>query len=410
MGLINYNYYNVVLWRKNSEHRCYPNDILNFEPDGEDYDYLLFLKFDQQQSYSIPNIDTLIASLELVYEADETNFVVLTPKKKAPLYTAREDEFVYSFSCQFQYFKKLVSSFGKTRVFSGNLLFEVLEQISKDNSRSKRILIRQIPFEVSRNVSVTNYSIVIPHRGDNQYLRNVLSFLTQAEEAKVYVGIDQGLTDELVKLTKDYAHVSFYSFMPNPVGPYVVRNRLIDLSDGELIFFQDSDDIPCSDRFERISDYIKESDCQLCGSHELSVDYYERTVRAIRFPIDVTAALNDGPWHALLHPASAITRRAFYDCGKLSEERTFGNDTKFLLNSFFILKSVKNIDEFLYIRKRHPGALTTSPDTSIGSEIRRNLAYSWNNDFECIRNGILKLENSSLQPEGSKLTFEVKKM
>lgn len=410
MGLINYNYYNVILWKKNSQHRYYPNDILNFESDGEDYDYLLFLKFDHQRSYSIPNIDTLIASMELVYDDDETSLVVLTPRKKAPLYTAREDEFVYSFSCKFQYFKKLTVAFDKASILSGNLLFEMLDQMSKDDSASKRILIRQIPSEVNRTVPIANYSIIIPHRGDNQYLRNVLSFLKHSDKGKIYVGIDQEVTEDLLQLKKDYVHVYFYGFTPGPVGPYVVRNRLIEQSNDELIFFQDSDDISCADRFEHLSDYMKKSDCQLCGSHELSLDYYERTVRAIRFPIDVTAALNDGPWHSLLHPASAITRRAFYDCGKLSEERTFGNDTKFLLNSFFILKNIKNIDEFFYIRKRHPGTLTTSVDTGIGSETRKKLTYVWNNDFELVKHGFLKLENSNLKYESSKFIFQVRKM
>lgn len=172
-------------------------------------------------------------------------------------------------------------------------------------------------------------------------MRNVLSFLPHISEEEIYVGIDQGLTEDLFQLKNDYANVSFYNFTPNPVGPYVIRNRLINLSDNELIFFQDSDDMPCSDRFERISDYMRKHDCQLCGSHELRLDYYNRTVQAVRFLTDVTAALKSGPWHSLLHPTSAITRKAFNECGKLSEVRIFGNDTKFLFNSFFYFEKYK---------------------------------------------------------------------
>ncbi|MBB6501213.1 glycosyltransferase family A protein [Pedobacter cryoconitis] len=411
MGSIaNYGYYNVILWKKNNRSRYCPKNILSLELDAEDYDYLLFLKFDSDQSYLIPNIENLIASIELIYDQNQTSFVVLTSRKDPPLYTASEDELVYSFSCKFQYFKKLVGSLNKTNHLSTDLLFQLLDKISKDNSDYKGILIRQIPFEVNSVISISDYDVIIPHRGDNQYLRNALSFLPRTGEAEIFVGIDQGLTKDLFQLKNDYTDVSFYNFKPNPVGPYVIRNRLIDLSDNKLIFFQDSDDMPCSDRFERISDYMRNHDCQLCGSHELRLDYYNRTVQSVRFPLDVTSALNSGPWHSLLHPTSAITRKAFYECGRLSEERIFGNDTKFLLNSFFTLKSIKNINEFLYIRKRHPGSLTTSPETMIGSTIRKKLGYTWSYDFELIKNGALKLENSSLKYEGSKLVFEVKKL
>ncbi|MBB5623586.1 hypothetical protein HDE69_004672 [Pedobacter cryoconitis] len=410
MGLINDNDYSAVLWNKNGKHRHYSKNILSFEFEEEDYDYLLFLKFENRLLDSILNIDALIMSLELIYNQNPTTFVILTPRKVPPLYAASEDEFVYSFSCNFQYFKRLASLFNTPSYLFTNILFELLDQISKDNSEFTGILIKQLPFEGDKVISVNSCNVVIPHRGDNEYLRNALSFLNHVDGTEIYVGIDQEVTENLLRLKKNYPNVSFYSFTPNPVGPYVIRNRLIDLSDNELVFFQDSDDIPCADRFVRISDYMKENGCQLCGSHELRLDYYDRTARSIRFPINVSRALETGPWHSLLHPASAITRKAFYDCGKLSEERTFGNDTKFLLSSFFILNNIRNVDEFFYIRKIHPGSLTTSPDTMIGSSIRKKLTRTWNSDFEEVRERGMKLENSSLKYEGSKLIFVVRKL
>lgn len=148
---------------------------------------------------------------------------------------------------------------------------------------------------------------------------------------------------------------------------------------------------------------------QLCGSHELRMDYYSRTVLAVRFPVNVMEALTNAPWHAQLHPTTAITRNAFYACNKFSEERTFGNDTKFLLYSYFVLKDIKNIDEFLYIRKRHSGTLTTLPETHLDSPVRQQLLNTWNSDFGRIKSGRLKLKDSSLNYEVSKLDYKVKK-
>jgi len=201
----------------------------------------------------------------------------------------------------------------------------------------------------------------------------------------------------------EYGKFNYYKFSPAPVGPYVIRNRLIDQSDNNLIFFQDSDDIPCYDRFATLGNYLKTMDCQMCGSHELRIDYYKRVVQAIRFPLDVKATLNIGPHFALLHPTACITRNAFYDCGMLSEERKFGNDTKFLLYSYFLLNRIYNIPKFLYIRKVHPGSLTTSPETMLNSPARRNLHYQWNYDFEKIKCGLISLRNSSLVPIKSPL-------
>jgi hypothetical protein len=150
--------------------------------------------------------------------------------------------------------------------------------------------------------------------------------------------------------------------------------------------------------------------CQLCGSHELRMDYFDRTVRAFRFPANVKTALAKEPGHPLLHPTSAITREAFYSCGRLSEERTFGNDTKFLLHSFFVLNDIRNVDEFLYIRRRRPGSLTTATETMIGSPLRRSLLHNWNSDFEWVKRGLMPLESSSLTYQGPAFRFNVKKI
>jgi hypothetical protein len=409
MELIGYNYYNIILWKKNGRDKYYPKNLLSFDLADEQFDYLLFLKFENQHPYSIPDIDHLINSLETIYQANKDTFVVLTSKKAPPLYTANEDEFVYSFSCKYRHFKQSTAFLDKESIISTDLLFTLLDRISNGNSDLEKVLIRQVPIaEPEELTPVSPFDVIIPHRGNNSYLKNVLFFTSQIHEANIYTGIDQNVTAEILEIRKDYPESLFYHFAPDPVGPYVIRNMLIQLGSNELIFFQDADDIPAADRFEKISDYMKNSRSQLCGSHELRMDYYTRKVLAVRFPIDVMSALDIGPGHPLLHPTSAITRKAFYECGKLSQDRSFGNDTKFLLHSFFILNTIKNIDEFLYIRKRHPESLTTSPGTMLGSPVRQQLQDIWNYDFERIKAGKLKLEDSRLNYEDSKLPIEMK--
>jgi hypothetical protein len=145
-----------------------------------------------------------------------------------------------------------------------------------------------------------------------------------------------------------------------------------------------------------------------CGSHELRIDCNNKTIQAVRFPTNVSMSLNAGPYHSLLHPASAIYRAAFYKCGTLSEERIFANDTKFLLNSFFHLDHITNIDDFLYIRRKHPDSLTNEESTRIGSPERLQLLRTWTTHFELIKMRFLNLGSSSLvfQPTSYNVTMQ----
>jgi len=405
-----YSYYNIILWKREAIFIHYRMYFLSFEFMDEDFDYIMILKFEFSHAFSDLNIKQLTYSLQNIFNAQMNTFVILTNRKDPPIYTESADEYVNSFSCSFRHFKELISNFKRSEFHGKELLFTVLDQIFNGKSAFKKILIRQIPLQIEHVSANSNCDVIIPHRGENAFLSSLLFFLHQLPNLHIYNGIDQDLTDDILKLRKKYPATEFYNFVPNPVGPYVVRNYLIDASNNNLIFFQDSDDIPCADRFDKIGDYMANTGCQLCGSHELRIDYFDQTVRAHRFPTNVGSALKAGPWHSLLHPSSAITRDAFYLCDKLSEERTFGNDTKFLLHSFFFLSSIYNINEFLYIRRRHPNSLITSPDTMIGSPIRKKLLHTWNHDFELIKYGELSLENSSLRYKGTKLKFNVKKI
>jgi len=405
----NYRYYSIILWNKDGLVRKYAMDFLSFEFMEENFDYIIVLKFDFSPPINQHNTKQIIHSFQNIFKNDQNTFVILTNRKAPPIFTVSDDEFVNSFSCSFQHLKELIRKYTGNDFKNKDLLFTVLDQILNGNSRFKKILIKQIPMQIEQASSMSNCDLIIPHRGENHFLENILFFLNQLDHLHIYTGIDQDLTTDTLKLREKYSSIKFYNFSPDPVGPYVVRNYLIDESKNDLIFFQDSDDIPCADRFEKISAHMKNTGCQLCGSHELRIDYFNKTVRAHRFPINVRGALRATLCHPLLHPTSAITRNAFYSCGKLSEERAFGNDTKFLLHSYFCLSSICNIDEFLYIRRRRPNSLTTSPDTMIGSPIREKLLHTWNHDFQLLKYGGLSLENSSLTYERSRLKFHVRK-
>lgn len=401
--------YRVILWKKNSKRVEYQMRFLSFDFLDEDFDFILFLKFDFPDAISDSELPDLIRSLEIAMIDYLNVFVILTKKKKAPLFTQSTDEFIYSFCCSFSNFKQLVKKWGRTSFIPNTFLFDLLDYIFGINAVIERIIIRQIPILDNPDISATPADIIIPHRGEQAYLESVLYFLNQFKGVNVHVGLDQKLNPAMRSLCAKYRHYQFYAFKPDPVGPYIIRNYLIEQSNNEMIFFQDSDDIPCADRFMHINAYMNSSGAELCGSHEVRLDYFDKTVRAYRFPLNVVSALSQGPTYSLLHSTSAIRRNSFYLCGKLSEERRYGNDTKFLLNSFFVLSNIKNIDEFLYIRRRHSGSLTTSEETMIGSPARRSLLFEWYCDFEEIRLGEMKLDDSSLKYAMPTITYHANK-
>jgi hypothetical protein len=392
-----YSYYNVIGWNKNGKYESISKNLFEYDINETTYKYLLFLKFEAYSFYSIPDVNKLMASLDNLYDSIVSPFVILTPRKNAPVYTASEDEFVYSFSCKTRLFKRLLKKLQSEKASNSNeLLFDLLEQHMLEETNESDIFIRQIPICEDYEGSNIKGDVIIPHRGDNRQLYRVLLSLEQVDGLSIYVGIDQDLTASLQQIIERFPRAKFYFFNPSPVGPYVIRNRLIKRSAQQIQFFHDSDDLSSRDRFEKISRHMNNTNSELCGSHELRLDYYTRKVQAIRFPKDAREALRTGPWFPLLHPSSAINKNSFYECGTLSEERIFGNDTKFLLNSYFILQQINNVDEFLYIKKKHPGSLTTAEKTKLGSPLRKELLHMWNTDFEYVKNGRLNLEDSSL--------------
>jgi len=293
---------------------------------------------------------------------------------------------------------------------SSEFVFDIFDLVCSGHSTFNSILARQIPFELVPENDNVNCDVIIPHKGDDFYLNVLLKFI-HSRGLNILIGLDGGLNSDTATIIKTkFSEAKYYNFEPSPVGPYVVRNRLIDEGENELIFFQDSDDLPCTDRFSTLSRFILNNHAQYCGSHEIQMDYEKKTLRAIRYPLNVKDALKVGMGHSLLHPSAVILRKAFYLCNRLSEERTFGNDTKFLYYSYFYLDKILNINQFLYIRRIRPDSLTTSPNTVIGSPARIHLMKNLTRDFCLGKLSKLDIEESWLSFQATKIDVSITKL
>ncbi|HYL77148.1 MAG TPA: hypothetical protein VEU96_23230 [Bryobacteraceae bacterium] len=327
-----------------------------------------------------------------------STLVVLTKWKPAPLRGEREDDIVSSFVCTSSVLQDLREI--DTDCPPDQLCYSLLEAILNGILTVDRILVRQLPYPLAPLPAVAEAaSVVMAHRGRYRHLDTSLYYLTRAEhaEVRVRVGLDCEPAEAYEELARRYPQVEFYNLQPAPLGPYVIRQELASRSPEPLMAFHDSDDVSCHDRFSALCGEMRRTGCDLIGSHELRVDEIRRCVLAVRFPLDASAALRLGYDHALLHPTSMVKRASFFAAGGFSTNHPISGDMQFLLRAYFSL-NIRNADGFLYIRRRHPAALTVAPETNMQAPLRVRLNRAWRSSFWAVKSGDVRLEDSDLWP------------
>lgn len=240
---------------------------------------------------------------------------------------------------------------------------------------------------------------IIPHRGNIDHLSTCLDSVSiaAAERDIVSVCFDEEITERHAEITRRFPRFQYFRSRPSGYGPYVGRERLCQASRAEYLIFQDSDDVSCVGRREVLLSHLMQRELDWIGGHELRVDEVSEKVLPFRFPIDVSHALSIRAGHPLLFPTSMIRRAALLQAGGFSTHRKFGSDTEFLLRAFVNHLKIGNVDEFLYVRRKRAGSLTTAPETALDSPVRQVLDRTWKNDFAAIKRGELALPGSSLE-------------
>lgn len=344
-------------------------------------------------------IDQSLATLWEEIPDHKTAFVALVPREEAPIVDPSYCNPITSFFCTAEVFARFTAL--GIDCWSQTLCFAALQAIARQDIEVDCLLVRQIPLlrRHPNGSGAAAKALLIPHRGEAVHLRAALAFAgkTAKNSLKIRVGLDVEQCSEYAEFPAEYPDVEFIKFSPAPVGPYVIRQELAENSAEPLLTLQDSDDLSCYDRFVMLSDALAETGCDIVGSHELCLDEIRAVVQPVRFPLDGTAALALCANHALLHGTLMIYRRVFFDLGGLSTDLIIANDTQFLLRAHFN-SSIRNVDEFLYIRRRHAASLTNTPETIFDHPLRRRLSSEWTRDFDAIKRGELKIEDSSLRP------------
>ena len=328
------------------------------------------------------------------------SILILVPRKSAPDLEQSWDGEVASFIVSVG----LLRAFKKTKPAEEYSCYNLLYWALNNRSHGVGFECLQVPIESKRPRKNTLQNIavqwIIPHKAPLFMLETCLRAVGDSRGSADIVSVcfNEEVTDEHHALAERFPWAEFYRSEPHSNGPYVGRERLVRSSPTPIVLFQDSDDAPTWSRRKVLLSETLESGADLIGSHELLVSEVWRKVMAIRYPLDASAALAALDGHTLLLPTCAGRRDAIKAAGGFSTIRTFNSDLEFEYRAFFFLK-LRNVDEFLYIRRLRAGSLTQAPETGILSPARQAHSAALRSDFERVKRNELAPEDSVLKTQ-----------
>lgn len=328
------------------------------------------------------------------------SILVLIPRKPAPELEQSWDGEVRSFIASVG----LLRAFKKTNPGDDCSCYSLLYWALNNRSHAVGFECLQVPIRSKQfpdpAFPYVPVQWIIPHKGPLFMLETCLRAVNDSRDRAdtISVCFDEEVSDQHRALSERFPWADFYRSEPHSVGPYVSRERFIRTGATPIVVFQDSDDAPTLSRRRALIPQLLESGADLIGSHELHVSEVWRKVLAIRFPLDASAALAASDGHTLLLPASAGRRNALEAAGGFTTIRTFNSDLEFVYRAFFFLR-LRNVDEFLYIRRGRAGSLTQAPETGILSPVRQAHSAALRHDFERVKRKDLALKDSALMTE-----------
>jgi hypothetical protein len=320
---------------------------------------------------------------------------VIVAAREPPQNDRRREEQVYSFLASADLMRRVEFANHPVGAWSFELLHSVLAGVRFDVDVQ---IVHKPDAPPPLPSASCDFDVVVPHRGLERHLRLCVdSVRRQLVKARISVALDQkARCAKFLRDVKFDPAVRVYQNFPHPVGPYVARHCLGHAATADYIAWQDSDDVSLPGRLRILADAAHTHEAGLAGSHELEVDETKRLVVAVRYPLDVNAALDRiGAAHQLLFPMTIVRREVFSAVGGLSTNRIFSLDVNFWLAATLHTRAI-NVDEFLYLRRRRPGSLTRRPDLGSHSEIRKALRAKREADYLAVRAGSMRIEDSAL--------------
>lgn len=225
-------------------------------------------------------------------------------------------------------------------------------------SQPNKILNKPI---IKESIEDRNLSVIIPAYKSEKFIDTCINSLQKQSDInklQIIVGID-GCAETLNFFEKNkdrYSDIYLYYF-ENNVGPYVVKNTLVDKALYENILFFDSDDILIDGAFTKIFNYLKK-DTKVDMIRFKYLDFYDN--------LGIKSAKQPGDFG---HGVFFIKKNSFNSlCG--FENWKCAADTEFTERIKQNKYKIAHLPDSLFYRRLHKDSLTGSPQTGYKSKLR----------------------------------------
>jgi len=360
------------------------------------------------ESNLIADLQTEFHSLKDSINFDKSHFVILLPYKEPPKHYEAET------AVRSTGFLVSLSDFFLNRFYQSpaSACFNYAYQITQNTTTVDQFIIHQLgrpcAIESRKPGRAASSEVIIPHQGDLNFLRSACHYLQKqsTNPEKISICFDEELEEEHFNLASEITDIHFHASIPSACGPYPARQLLSSNSRCEALLFQDSDDVPTTDRLAVLKHQFISSELDAVGSHELRLNLKDKTIETHRFPSVVNQATNEIYWFNIFLPTTLIKKDSFEKIGGFSTIRRHTSDTQFFLRAHFLL-NLGNVNDFLYLRVHRSESLTNHASTGIHSPVRERLHSRWVYDFEKVQNKQVSLYESCLVDEPNNACFHL---
>lgn len=227
-----------------------------------------------------------------------------------------------------------------------------------DHRRQLDLKEKPAPLSTRSGVPLDGISIIIPAHNASDYIEACLdSMRCLTIPTEILVGVDN-CDSTLIKLTQiqeKYLNLKIFRTSKS-VGPYIIRNSLVEHINYSNILFFDADDIMKDSMFTMLSTHNN-------GSSQIRFKYTN-----FKNTADPSRSININP--KVAHGVFFIPAATFKKVGGF-QPWICGADTEFIKRSLANNLHTIEINHCLFYRRIHSESLTNTSRTGYGSDLRK---------------------------------------